>query len=266
MSVDNNKVYTNNDIMDMLMRNQEKLNTITDDISHIKNDISSMKRNHDALSNKVTSIESDVSVLQRDANRLRDVEANMNLTMNAYCRSQISAVKSMYNSMQYNVIVRNLQETIIGDDRYETHENSVERAYYVLENVFGMADARNIVLATAHRLPSTKAGPKPLIFKLAKLADKQKLWDNIRNVKAYNTTVAVGGKVSVQMIQLPQKLAHDKNSLQNDFDEAYNKGLKPKWRYLRKSGQYCYTIGNTYYKPNTNYFLHNYENKKIGDE
>ena len=63
------------------------------------------------------------------------------------------------------------------------------------------------------------------------------------------------------MIQLPAKLANDRNSLQDDYDKARNNGDGPKWRYLKKSGQYCYTIGNTYFKPKVDYFLHEYVRK-----
>ena len=256
------KVYSNNDIMKVLLQNQANLSSITTDIATIKGDITGMKRDHTELNDKVNALTDRVRTLETETERLKTVETNVNLTMEAHCNSQITAVKTLYNSMAYNVIVRNLSEVLEGNEKWETTSKSIERAYYVLENIFNIERANDITLATAHRLPSTKAGPKPLIFKLAKLHDKKILWDHIKNIKKFNATMTEGHKVYVQMVQLPAKLAQDRASLQEDYDIAVANGSSPKWRYLKKSGQYCYVIDNMYYKPKVNYFIHKYVSEK----
>ena len=257
------KQYTSNDIMEVLLSNQNTLHVITADIASIKTDIVKVKSDHKSLQQTVTAIQSDVTSMKAEIDRLKGVEANYNTLKDAYCRSQVNAVKQQYNSMQFNVIARNVPEHIEADATQETQEKSIEHATTIIHDVFGIDRDVVIPLVTAHRLPSTKLGPKPLIFKLAKLSDKQKLWQNIRNVKKYNSALSEANKVKIQMVQLPEKLANDRNSLQADYDTARNNELAPKWLYLRKSGIYCYKIGNTLHKPKVNHFMHKYTNVHV---
>ena len=129
-----------------------------------------------------------------------------------------------------------------------------------MEDVFGIEDARdNIQLSTAHRLRTTTTGAcRPLIFKLLYLSDKSILWDNISNIKVYNQRRNDGQKVHVQMVQLPAKLAHDKQSLLPDYMKARDEGKTPKWRFLKNSGEYCYVIDKVYFKPKVDYFIHDF--------
>ena len=255
--VDDNE-YTNNDIMRVLMSNKCNLERIEADIATIKTDITEVKRDHKALEERVTVVEHDMADVKASVTRLQKVETDFNILKDAYNRSQISAVKQTFNSMQYNIIVRNYPEFIAQNATTETHAKSMEHAIEIINNVFDVGTDVNIPIATAHRLPSTKAGPKPLIFKLVKLSDKQKLWDNIANIKKYNARLSYDRKVSIQMIQLPEKLANDKNSLQADFNTARSNGLNPKWHYMKRSGVYCYKVGNTTFKPKVNHFMNKY--------
>ena len=63
------------------------------------------------------------------------------------------------------------------------------------------------------------------------------------------------------MDQLPAKLAHDKQSLLSAFKAERLAGNKPKWRFLKKSGVYCYELDGVYYKPKIDHFLHVFEKK-----
>ena len=250
------------DLMKVLLSNQDNIKHITKDISSIKDDISTMKRNHVKLNTKVDGIDARVMNLEAEVQRMKSVETDCKVIMEAHCRSQITAVKAQYNSMAYNVIAYNVEESLAHGETWEKTLDSVDRAYYVLEKVFKIDNARDIPLVTAHRLPSSKTGPRPLIFKFLRLSDKSLLWDNIKNVKKYNDAAANGKNIFVQMIQLPEKLAHDKASLLADFNTAREENQKPKWRFLRKSGIYCYEIGNKQFKPKVNYFLHKFVSDK----
>ena len=185
--------------------------------------------------------------------------------MDAHRRSQIAHTKSQYKSMAYNAIAHGVTEVLNGGETWETCSNSTDCAYSILENVFSISNARDTIpIVIAHRLPSTKPGHKPLIFKLASMEHKDILWNHIKNVKKYNESVAPNRKVSIQMVQLPEKLAHDKQSLQADFDVARTDNLSPKWRYLKNSGVYCYIIGSDYFKPKLDYYIHKYvADKKV---
>ena len=66
-------------------------------------------------------------------------------------------------------------------------------------------------------LPGGKPNRRPLILKFSSMFDKQKLWDNIDKVIAYNAVRDEEQKVYVEMHHLPNKLRLDKMSLLDDF-------------------------------------------------
>ena len=233
------------------------------DITTIKCDVAKVQSDHNALQQTVSGMQTEILTLKSDVDRLKGVESNYNVLKEAFCRSQVNAVKQQYKSMEYNIIVRNYPEHIAVGDKQETEEKSLEHATNIIHDVFGIDRAINIALVTAHRLPTTKPGHKPPIFKLAKLSDKQTLWKNISNIKRYNSELPDRKKVFIQMIQLPEKLAKDRKSLQADYDTARSNGRDPKWHYLKKSGTYCYKIGNTVYKPTVDHFIHKYIGESV---
>ena len=255
--------YSNNDIMAVLLQNQGKLAVITRDVAKIQHDITELSSQQAELTNRVDDVEGRLSNIELEVNNGDDcINKKLELTLKALRRTQISSVNAEFASMQYNIIVYNMRETLIGTATREKQADSINHAYYVLEKCFGLPNARSsIPLSTAHRLPATK-GRSPLIFKLGKLSDKQTLWDNISHIKSFNNSREEGEKLSIQMEQLPKKLAHDKSSLQEAYDTARDDGLSPKWRFHKKSGQYCYIIDNIYYRPQIDYFLHEFVSKK----
>ena len=87
------KQYTSNDIMEVLLSNQNTLHVITADIASIKTDIVKVKSDHKSLQQTVTAIQSDVTSMKAEIDRLKGVEANYNTLKDAYCRSQVNAVK-----------------------------------------------------------------------------------------------------------------------------------------------------------------------------
>ena len=91
------------------------------------------------------------------------------------------------------------------------------------------------------------------------IKDKDILWQNIRNVGRYND-LNIDDKVYVDMTQLPEKLAKDKESLLNDYLKAKKDEKSPKWKYDRSRGQYCYVIGGKFFRPKQDFFKKNSEN------
>ena len=256
--------YSINDVMEQVLKNGRVIDGIEADISALKMDVSKVKKEHAEMSTTVNNVVTRLDKVELDVNTGDDCLRNkVQLTMDALRRTQIATVDSQYHSMQYNVIAYNVKLRLADGKTRESNDKSVDCAYHVLENCFGIHDARTTIpLSIAHRLPSTSITSRPpLIFKLLYLSDKQRLWANIKQVKDYNKDRLANDKISIQMIQLPSKLAHDKQSLKDDFDAARNAGDKPKWRYIRNSGQYCYTINEVYYKPKVDYFLHKFVSK-----
>ena len=199
--------YSNNDIMAVLLQNQGKLAVITRDVAKIQHDITELSSQQAALTNRVDDVEGRLSNIELEVNNGDDcINQKLELTLKALRRTQISSVNAEFASMQYNIIVYNMRETLIGTATREKQADSINHAYYVLEKCFGLLNARSsIPLSTAHRLPATK-GRSPLIFKLGKLSDKQTLWDNISHIKAFNNSREEGEtapKKNLPMIKAP---------------------------------------------------------------
>ena len=83
--------------------------------------------------------------------------------------------------------------------------------------------------------------------------DKQKLWDNIDKVAAYNAVRDDEQKIYVEMHHLPDKLRRDKKSLLEDFKKAKLDDKFPKWKFVKSTGEYCYYIGKVCYEPTNNF-------------
>ena len=152
-------------------------------------------------------------------------------------KTQISQVANTFNSMRFNIIVRN-----------QPQDESVKHVRNILKNVLKIPRADSIGLADAHRLNASK-GRRPLIFKLQTLVDKKKIWDHIANIKIYNTQQTDEEKLKIDMIHLPEKLSRDKSDLWANYWEAKNQGLRPKWWFDVNAGQYCYKINKDVYRP-----------------
>ena len=199
--------YSNNDIMAVLLQNQGKLAVITRDVAKIQHDITELSSQQAELTNRVDDVEGRLSNIELEVNNGDDcINQKLELTLKALRRTQISSVNAEFASMQYNVIVYNMRETLIGTATREKQADSINHAYYVLEKCFGLPNARSsIPLSTAHRLPATK-GRSPLIFKLGKLSDKQTLWDNISHIKAFNNSEKRGKSFPFKWYSCPKNL------------------------------------------------------------
>ena len=261
------KMISNDDLMEVLLSNKADLSTLKANMESMQYEIQELKNEQKDIVKTVENLteradENHKAIFTGD----NCIKSELEKTKNALLRTQISVVNSQFNSMQYNVLVYNVPEKLTavgGGKKRETQADSIEKAFFVLEEVFGIEDARETIsLSTAHRLPTTSAGAcRPLIFKLSYLSDKSILWDAITNVKDYNQHRDDNQKIRVQMVQLPPKLARDKQSLLTDYMKAREEGKRPKWRYLKKTGVYCYIVNNVYYKPKVDYFLNDFVNE-----
>ena len=228
---------SNAEIMDLLTSVKDKLSildTLKEDLTQVKSDISNINTTITGIDNRVTSLE-------KAENSNRD-EFN-----NVLKEHEIKALVSEYNSKEFNVIIYNLP--LIG--KSETLKASRKKSLEVLEKVLQIYDANDFIIRNAHRLPG-KAGKCPsLIFKISTMFEKQKIWDKIKLLNNYNNSKEDNEKIFIDMIHLPKKLKDDKNDLLEDFKAAKKAGKKPRWRFMKKTREYCYAIGNTTFIPKT---------------
>ena len=223
-----------------------EIKAIKEDLETVKSDIRGINSNNEELSNRVSKIE---ELLAEKDVAIATVTSQSDQNTKAIEKLQIASVNAVYKSMQSNIILQNVNE-----NNDETNDECLNLVNSVIHDVFKVDPAR-ISISVAHRMGNPNVNDRrPIIFKLAKLSDKSILWDNIDNVSSYNKAHS-NRKVYVEMTQLPKKLANDKASLLDDFSAARQAGLRPKWRYDKVNGQFCYVIGDDYYRPKVNFFL-----------
>ena len=170
-------------------------------------------------------------------------------------KCEIAQIINEHNGRQYNNTLGNLKQ----QGQYEDKAVSLQKDQGVLSNVLKIPNADQIIIADTHRLPSSNdSGRKPLIFKLAKMTDKTKIWDHLEELKAWNENCNADKKVYVDMINLQAKLAKDRKELLEDYKLAQQHGRKSKWRFIKNVEknicEYGYKIGDTFYGPKNNNF------------
>ena len=237
----NTETPSNKDIMMVLRCMNDKLgklDTIEDELKALKVDLATTVTN-------VDNIDVRVKVLEEEK------ESNLNAYNNALKKQQISALINEYNSKEYNIIINNLP----GIGKKEKPSISLAKVYSVLKDILRIEDADAIVIANCHRLPGKDSKRLPLIFKLASMFDKDKIWKNLNNLSIYNNDQDDDHKVFIQMNHLPKKLKDDRDELLGDFLKHKKAGKKPRWRFVKDKGEYCYMIGKNVYRPQNNNFI-----------
>ena len=112
-----------------------------------------------------------------------------------------------------------------------------------------------MVIRAAHRLPAVKRRP-PIIFKMNTKADKQLIWDNMENLKAYNEAQTNNDtKIYIDLKNLPAKLNKDKKELFEQFKQLRDTGKKPKWKFDKSAGEYFIQVGRRQIRPRADNFL-----------
>ena len=192
----------------------------------------------------VDSNQAAVKTLQAQTDSIKAKQDELDGLISEVRKSQIL---SEYNSRQYNILIRNMAEFKVNEDKTKT----LEYVMMVLNNILKVPNATNIVIKDCHRLPSSK-GRRPIIFKLNSMFDKQRIWNCIFKLNEYNDTKDPDNKLYIEMNHLPSKLQKDKKSLLDNFRTAHKEGKVTKWFFDKKSAEYCLKIGHRVLKPKTN--------------
>lgn len=224
--------YTCADIMALLE------GTVVKDIKELKDDFASLRYELSQMGDRVGTLE-------------LTEKKNVKKTDSALKKHQIQSLVNEYNSKEYNIIIYNIP----GIGKTEKRLTSYKKVVDTLQNVLQLQDADSINIRNCHRLPGTHGKRLPLIFKVSTMFEKDKIWDHIQNIKTYNDTREDDDKVFIDMVHLPKKLKADKLSLYDDYKTARDDGKRPKWRFDKKSGEYCYVIDKTYFRPKINNFF-----------
>ena len=210
-------------MMEGLQKGQKKMCKKLKKLDSIEKELRTLREEHDAVVVRVSTVEAELNALKAKVGEITQVKEEYK---KAVKKTQISQVANTFNSMRFNIIVRNQPQD--ETNAWETKDESVKHVRNILKNVLKIPRADSIGIADAHRLNASK-GRRPLIFKLQTLVDKKKIWDHIANIKIYNTQQTDEEKLKIDMIHLPEKLSRDKSDLWANYWEAKNQGLSPKW-------------------------------------
>ena len=234
---------------DKMDKKQDKISKKLKKLDDIEKKVNKQEENHTQLSNIVSNQGLKVNELEEKVGQIQTLEEQYKTAIR---KTQISQVTSDFMNKRVNVIIRNYPED--PKNAWENKDDSIKNVRKVLKHVLKLDEADTMVIADAHRLPAKK-GRRPLIFKLASLVDKNKLWKNVKNTKEYNNGKDEADVIKIDMVHLPKKLSTDKFDLLDDFFAAKNKGDKPKWWFDRENGQYCYMIADIVYRPSHDNFV-----------
>ena len=109
----NEKQYSNNELMAVLLGNQSTLATITENMATIQTNLAAVTVKQHETIKQVNGVDERLEKVECDVNTGDDcIKKKLDLSMKALHRTQISCVNTEYQSMLYNVIVYNMKETI----------------------------------------------------------------------------------------------------------------------------------------------------------
>ena len=232
------------------LKKLDKLDTIEKKLDTVDLKVSNLDLKLIALEKKVNGMDERVKIVEADVELLSKAEKEYKMAMR---KCEIAQIIAEENTRKYNIVIDNLPMS----GKYEEKDVSVQKVHSVLSNVLKIPNANNIVIADAHRLYK-ESGRKPLIFKLAKMTDKNKIWDHLRTLQAYNHDHNPDAKVYLNMNNLPAKLARDRKELLDDYKLARDDNRKPKWRFVKNVQdnicEYCFKVGDTLYRPKSDNF------------
>ena len=185
--------------LDVLDDIKEKIERIDEKLTNIDTRQVVTEQNVQNITERVGKLEVQSSSSTSTENRLKMAIRN----------AEISKIRMEENTRQYNVVIGNIPQA----DMFENRKVSLKHVRDTLTNVLQIPNADRIVIRNAHRLPAVK-GRSPIIFKLNSMYDKQLIWDNISKLNTYNDNQLTNTtKVFIDMYNLPPKLQRDKKSL-----------------------------------------------------
>ena len=224
-----------------------KLDEIVEKLDVIDQKVTNLDTRQLATETKVQGIETTVNEMK---NRLDKAASNQERMMAAIRNAEIQSIKREENGRKYNVVINNIPQLDVNEDR----KVSVEHVRKVLSDVLKIRGGKNMVIKNAHRIPSSQP-VKPIIFKVNTMCDKQLIWDHLINLNTYNENQQSDrSKIFIDMNNLPAKLNRDKKSLLEKFKELRREDKKPKWHYDKNAGECYIKCGGLKFKSKTDNF------------
>ena len=215
--------------------------TRLDDIEKSFNSkLEEINKKFDDVSAKVINLETRMDTVEKTVQSLENMKSKMQSEIK---KTKSAGIMAEYKSKELNVILSNVPQESLQEDMKE----SFNKVKAVIKDVLLVDD---IEITHAHRLPKGgSATSRPLIFKVKSMLEKDKLWQNIKNVVKYNDGKSVNDKRYVEMQHLPKKLFVDKMTLKADFKQAKIDGKNPIWKLDKQNVEFCYKVGAIWYRP-----------------
>ena len=155
-----------------------------------------------------------------------------------------------YRSKMQNIIVGGFHDANVWEETADT----LDYVNTLLFDILKVPNAHNIEILACHRLPrkpyevKTRAQQlnlkkRPIIFKVAGENAKQRIFDQLKELKNYNKDKSDGERIYIDN-QLPKAFSEQKKALLEDFKTARSNKRKAKWRVDYKTAEYCLYVNN----------------------
>ena len=144
----------------------------------------------------------------------------------------LAIMKESYEK-RVNILTHGLPE--ISGNVWEKPIEILEHVHKFMKDGLHISDPKSLPLAHYHRLPQQpifKFGRKttrPIIIKLTNAADKQKIFDNLKNIKSYESTKALNLNSVFVAEHLPEKFQQQQKLLLPEF-KVRRMNQKTVWR------------------------------------
>lgn len=220
-----------------MMKQMLKVDLMNCDLHSVKTQQKLILANLSTMTTRVASVEQRIEAQEEKYNK-------------ALQKLQVPIIGNEYNNKQYNVLIYNVPVVDI-NERPATTRDEVKK---VFKDVLKIENVNSMKFAAVHRLPASEGKRPPIIARLRSKFDKQAIWDKIKTLNTYNNKQKDDStKIYMEMNHLPRKLQQDKKSLLDDFKKARKEEKSPKWSFNKKSGEYGYKIGKTFFSPANNF-------------
>ena len=143
-------------------------------------------------------------------------------------------MKEFYEK-SFNILIHGIPE--ISGNVWEKPMETLEHVHKFMKDGLHIFDPKSLPLANYHRLPQRpifKFGRKttrPIIIKLTNVADKRKIFGNLKNLKSYNDSRKALNLNPVFVTEhLPKKFRQERKLPLPEFKEARRINRKTVWR------------------------------------
>ena len=190
---------------------------------------------------------------------IRNNTADVADKLNEHSKEQarINLLKEYYDK-RYNLVILGISDT----QDYEKKTQTLHLARNALRDVLNYPNWDSVIIRDAHRLPQVKKqqttgvqtrrsvieSPRPIIIRLCSVLDKAEIFDCVRNITEYNSSITNENERVYISDHLPKVMGAQKKALLPKAKRAKELKKKVNWRVDFRTADFClYVDGSRVY-------------------